>query len=57
MRINVILTIASLVVLFGVLELGFRLVEALGVWAHSSTEGIESWAIYDEDLGYRPRPN
>jgi len=38
------------VLLFLILEVGFRLYERFG---HS---GEESWVIYDEDLGYRARP-
>ena len=52
--VKVCLAVGSFVILFGVLELGFRIVEALGNRTHSVAE---SWAIYDEDLLYRPRPN
>jgi len=36
---------------FAILEVGFRAYEAFGTAAEPTT-----WAIYDEDLGYRLRP-
>lgn len=41
---------ASLLVMFAVLEIGFRVFERF------STGDVESWAMQDEDLGYRTRP-
>lgn len=52
--VNIGLSIASLLILFAVFELGFRAVEAMG---NNEQNANESWAIYDQDLGYRPRPN
>jgi lysophospholipase L1-like esterase len=51
---NLGLVVSSLLVLFGLAELGFRIVEAFQARTYRATE---SWAVYDEDLGYRPRPN
>ncbi len=53
---KIILIIISLVILFVVFEVGFRLIGTMGKWVHSFT-GKEIWAIYDKDLQYRLRPD
>jgi lysophospholipase L1-like esterase len=45
---------ASLGLVFVVCEIGIRIVESS---RHASEAKGESWAIYDEKVGYRPRPN
>src|SRR5262245_18156746 len=52
--INLDLSFISLIVLLILLEIGFRLVETLNA-EKLKAEG--SWAIYDEELGYRLRSN
>ncbi|HWP48968.1 MAG TPA: SGNH/GDSL hydrolase family protein [Candidatus Limnocylindrales bacterium] len=51
---KVSLALMSLIIFFIVLELGFRGIEGLSNWMHKSSK---PWAIYDEDLLYRPRPD
>lgn len=53
---KVILIIISLIMLFVVFEVGFRLISTLGKWGYGLM-GKEIWAIYDKDLQYRLRPN
>ncbi len=52
-----LLMFGALLVTFGALEIGFRAV-ALVRTAHAlkAAERGETWAVYDEDLGYRLRP-
>ncbi len=51
--VNLALAAASLIALFGVGEMVIRGIES----ARPTADAIgKSWAIYDENLGYRPRP-
>jgi lysophospholipase L1-like esterase len=54
--INLGLVLGALFLVFLILETGFRLMENHTRSAHSKT-AQETWAIYDDELGYRLRPN
>ncbi|NIU02404.1 MAG: hypothetical protein GWN01_16335 [Nitrosopumilaceae archaeon] len=50
---NLGISLLSFLILFVLLELGFRLTEKLS----APEDPSQIWAIYDRDLGYRLRPN
>ena len=50
---NLALMAASLLVLFVACEIGIRIVESM---RRADEAAGESWALYDEKIGYRPRP-
>jgi lysophospholipase L1-like esterase len=49
--VRYVIPVATLVVLFALIEAGLRIAEALTTRPRS-----ETWALYDPDLGYRPNP-
>lgn len=53
---KITLCIFSLLITFTILEVGFRITNRSKKIIRSA-KGKESWAVYDEDLGYRLRPN
>jgi lysophospholipase L1-like esterase len=53
---DIALCILTLLIVFTILEIGFR-ITSNSKKILKSANGKESWAIYDEDLGYRLRPN
>jgi len=52
--VNLAVLAATVVIVFAACEIGIRIVESM---RQAKEAAGESWAIYDESLGYRPRPN
>ncbi len=53
---KIALCILTLLTVFAILEIGFRMTNK-SKKILKSANGKETWAIYDEDIGYRLRPN
>lgn len=51
--INLSISLGSILFLFILFEIGFRIVESI----QKARAGDKIWAVYDPDLGYRLRPN